>query len=153
MQEATTSAALRQNNRRRIYRYIYDSSEPVTKQDVARSLELSMPTVSSNITDLMDEGLISYTGTLASTGGRKPRTISLVSDVRFSMGLSIMDDAVRLTAVDLKAQELAYQKVGMKFNHPKPTTVGLRRWWRHFSMRIIWIGAKCWGLELLCLVL
>ena len=65
MQEAMTSPALRQNNRCRIYRYIYDSSEPVTKQDVARSLELSMPTVSSNITDLMDEGLISYTGTLA----------------------------------------------------------------------------------------
>lgn len=117
MQGAMTSTVLRQNNRRRIYQYIYESPQPVTKQDVARALELSMPTVSSNLQDFLSEGLLSYTGTLASTGGRKPRVISLVSDARFSVGLSIMDNALRLTAVDLKTQELAQQKIFLPFAH------------------------------------
>ena len=125
MQKAMTSSTLRQNNRRRIYQFIYESSVPVTKQDVARELGLSMPTVTSNLTDFMEEGMMSYTGTLASTGGRKPRVISLVADARFSVGLSIMDNSVRFTAADLKAGELAYRKQAVKFQHTEAYYAGL----------------------------
>lgn len=117
MQKALTSAALKQTNRRRIYQYIYQNGEPVTKQEIAGALGLSLPTVSGNLNDFLEEGLLSYSGTQASTGGRKPRTISLVADARFSVGISIMDDAVRLVAINIRAQELGYQKIYKKFNH------------------------------------
>lgn len=117
MQRALTSAALKQTNRRRIYQYVYQSAEPVTKQEIAGALGLSLPTVSNNLNDFLEEGLLSYSGTQASTGGRKPRTISLVADARFSVGISIMDDALRMVAIDICAQELGYQKVRRKFSH------------------------------------
>lgn len=127
MQKALTSSALRQNNRRRIYQFVYESTVPVTKQDVARELGLSMPTVTSNLADFIEEGMMSYTGTLASTGGRKPRVISLVADAHFSVGLSIMDNSVRFTAVDLKAEELAYRKDPVKFQHTDAYYAGVAR--------------------------
>ena len=117
MQKALTSAALKQANRRRIYQYVYESSEPVTKQEIAGALGLSLPTVSGNLNDFLEEGLLSYSGTQASTGGRKPRIISLVADARFSVGISIMDDAIRLVVIDIRAQELGYRKYRKKFRH------------------------------------
>lgn len=117
MQEALTSAALKQTNRRRIYQYIYQSPQPVTKQEIAGALGLSLPTVSGNLNEFLEEELLSYSGTQASTGGRKPRTISLVANARFSVGISIMDDAVRLVAINIRAKELGYQKVYKKFCH------------------------------------
>lgn len=117
MQKALTSAALRQSNRRRIYQYVYQSTTPVTKQEIAGALELSLPTVSNNLNDFLEEGLLAYCGTQASTGGRKPRTISLVDDARFSVGISIMDDMVRLVAINIRAHELGYQKIRKKFSH------------------------------------
>lgn len=115
MAKATTTLALRQNNRRRIYQYVYDSATSVTKQEIARDLGLSLPTVSGNLTELLEEGLLTYSGTFASTGGRKPRAIAPVEGARFAAGISIMDDAVRLAAVDLRAKELAYRKLYRPF--------------------------------------
>ena len=132
MQRALTSAALKQTNRRRIYQYIYQSAQPVTKQDIAGALRLSLPTVSGNLNDLLEEGLLSYSGTQASTGGRKPRTISLVADARFSVGISIMDDTVRLVAIDLLAQELGYQKICKKFCHSPRYYQEVARLLEHF---------------------
>lgn len=117
MQKALTSAALKQTNRRRIYQYVYQSPEPVTKQEIAGALDLSLPTVSNNLNDFLEEGLLAYCGTQASTGGRKPRTISLVANARFSVGISIMDDAVRLVAINIQARELGYQKIRKRFSH------------------------------------
>lgn len=45
MQKAMTAAALRETNRRRIYQYVYENPEPVTKQEIAMALGLSLPTV------------------------------------------------------------------------------------------------------------
>ncbi len=119
MGKINTTLDLRENNRRRIYNYVYDSPAPVTKQEIAGALNLSLPTVSGNLAEFLEGGLLTYSGTLASTGGRKPRAIALVPDARFAVGIAIMDDAVRLCAVDLKAQELAYQKVKQPFSNEK----------------------------------
>nr|WP_317322996.1 ROK family protein [uncultured Flavonifractor sp.] len=117
MQKALTSAALKQTNRRRIYQYVYQSQKPVTKQEIAGALELSLPTVSNNLNSFLEEGLLAYSGTQASTGGRKPRTVALVADARFSVGISIMDDTLRMAVIDIRAQELGYQKIRKKFSH------------------------------------
>lgn len=114
MTKATT-LTLRKNNRRRIYQYVYESPTPVTKQEIAQKLDLSLPTVSTNLAEFLEDGLLTYSGTFASTGGRKPRAISPVESARFSVGVSIMDDAVRLVAIDLRANELAYRKLYRPF--------------------------------------
>lgn len=106
---------LRQNNRNRIFRFIYEAEAPVSKQDVARALSLSLPTVSCNLTEMMQEGLLAYDGTKASTGGRKPRSISVVSNARFAAGISLTDNNARIIAIDLGLSELAFEEVDCTF--------------------------------------
>lgn len=116
MQNTATTETLRQTNRRCIFQYIFQhDDENLTKQQIAQALNLSLPTVSGNLNDFLEKGLVKYSGTLASTGGRKPRTIALVPDIRFAVGISLMDDSFRIVAVDLKMKQLALRKVRRKF--------------------------------------
>jgi predicted NBD/HSP70 family sugar kinase len=116
MKRPSSTVDLRQNNRNRIFRFIYGEAEPITKQDIADSLSLSLPTVSSNLGELMEKGLIAYAGTKASTGGRKPRAITVDADARFAVGISVADNNAAFTAVDLKLGELAFRKTDMSFS-------------------------------------
>ena len=116
MKRPTNTVDLRQNNRNRIFRFIYGEAEPITKQDIANSLSLSLPTVSANLSEMMEKGLITYVGTKASTGGRKPRAITVASDARFAVGAAVTDNNVRLAAIDLKLNELAFEKIDMSFS-------------------------------------
>ena len=56
MEQTMNTAVLRQTNRRRVLRYIYDSEQPVTKQEIAGDLSLSLPTVTGNLDELLEEG-------------------------------------------------------------------------------------------------
>ena len=48
-----------------------------SKVELSKKLNLSMPTVLSNVSELMDRGIIEEKGELESTGGRKARQIGL----------------------------------------------------------------------------
>ena len=49
MEQTMNTTVMRQTNRRRVYQYIYKSAQPVTKQEIAGDLSLSLPTVSGNL--------------------------------------------------------------------------------------------------------
>lgn len=44
-----------------------------SKAEIAKELNLSMPTVLSNVNDLLEKGVLEETGEYASTGGRKAK--------------------------------------------------------------------------------
>ena len=67
----------RRQTRSSIYHYLYASSAPCSKQEIARDLNLSLPTVSQHLQQLQDIGLISSAGVMGSTGGRKARAYRL----------------------------------------------------------------------------
>ena len=83
------TADLRRQNRSRVFRYIFDSETPVTKQEIAQSLSLSLPTVGQNLKELQECGLLETQGTFHSTGGRKPRAIGVAAGVRCAVGIMI----------------------------------------------------------------
>lgn len=111
------TTVLRQTNRRRVYQYIYESAQPVTKQEIAGELSLSLPTVSGNLAELLEEGLVSCSGTQASTGGRKPRTFALEPRARVAAGVSIKDDGVRMLVIDMRVEELCCRELELPFSH------------------------------------
>ena len=78
-----STAELRRQNRNNIYRYFYDAQTPKTKQDIANDLSLSLPTVTQNLRELMDAGLIEYAGLIDSNGGRRARSMQMCADVQF----------------------------------------------------------------------
>lgn len=100
--------------RNSIYRYIYNSKDFCSRQILANELGLSLPTVYQNLAELMELGLVRATDEKLSTGGRRVEGLSIVEDARFAVGVSVSDDALRMSAVDLRLNELAYKKVSMR---------------------------------------
>lgn len=101
----------RRRTRSSIYHYLYNSAEPCPKQKIAYDLNLSLPTVYQNLTELQEAGLVDYCGTLPSSGGRPATCISVVPDARLSVGVSITEHRLRFTLTDLKCNELGFKDV------------------------------------------
>ena len=106
----------RKQTRSSIYHYLYASSEPRSKQDIARDLTLSLPTVYQNVSELIDAGLIEYAGTAQSAGGRPAMQLQITSGARCAIGISITGHRLRFTAVDLSRRETAYKDLPHRLN-------------------------------------
>ncbi len=108
-QTAATPQGSLLSARSRIYRCLYETQGFRSKQNVASSCAISMPTLYQNLSELMDEGLVRYSGEQQSTGGRRAEGLDIVSDARVAVGVSVSERLLRLTVVDLRLNELAYQ--------------------------------------------
>ena len=97
--------------RSRIYRALYDSRGFCSKQTLAADCAVSMPTLYQNLNELMEEGLVRYSGEERSTGGRRAQGLEIVPDARLALGVSVTGRHLRLSAADLNLNELAYRKV------------------------------------------
>lgn len=101
----------RRKTRNRIFRSIYNSDEPVSKQELAAGLGLSLPTIHQNVSELLDSGLIRPVETQVSTGGRPPVGYVVENDVRFSVGVAVTSNHIRLFASDLKLNQMAEKSI------------------------------------------
>lgn len=91
---------IKQINHTNIYQFFLKNSD-LTKQDLVTSLQLCLPTVTQNIAELMDAGLIGESGSLGNTGGRRAKTYSIIKDARIAIGLDITRNHITAVAVDL----------------------------------------------------
>ena len=97
--------------RSRIYRTLYESSGFCSRQTLAQACGVSLPTMYQSLNELMDEGLVRFSGEGRSTGGRRAQGLDIVPDARIAVGMAVTEDQLRLVAVDLRLQELAYRKL------------------------------------------
>lgn len=119
MELGATITERRRQTRSSIYHRIYESRDFCSKQSLAHDLGLSLPTVYQNLTELMDAGLVRYSGEQRSTGGRRAMGLDIVPDARIAVGASITENHLRFVAADLRLQELFYKNVGHEtFTHP-----------------------------------
>lgn len=107
--EATITERRRQT-RSGIYRHIYKTKQFCTKQTLSHDLQLSLPTVYQNLKELMDAGLIRYSGESQSTGGRKAMGLDIVPGARVAAGVSVSKNHLRMLLADLRLQELNYRE-------------------------------------------
>lgn len=108
---------VRIKNRNRVLRYLLEASEPITKQDLAAELSMSLPTLNQKLNELQEYGLIDDSDTADSSGGRKPRLICLVNNAKLAVGMEITNSEVMLVLVDLKNDILASEKYNLEFSN------------------------------------
>lgn len=101
----------RLNTRSRIYKALYTADKPMSKLELAEFLSLSMPTVYQNVAELMDMGLIKYSGLRPSSGGRPAMDLEIIAHARYAIGVSIQSGRISFAVINLKCQELAYKTV------------------------------------------
>ncbi|MCG8572589.1 MAG: winged helix-turn-helix domain-containing protein, partial [Spirochaetes bacterium] len=87
-------------NRKKIFRLIRKRKK-ITKLEISQELKLSITTVSSNVKELLDSGLIKESGYEESTGGRKAQRLEYLPDARYSIGLELKENHGRIILTDL----------------------------------------------------
>lgn len=110
------TADLRRLNRNRVFRHLlFEAPEGIQKQDLARALGMSLPTLTQNLTELFTQGLVNGDSVGASSGGRPPRILRVNGDARYAVGVEVTGSHIRLVALDLTAKVLEFQTVKRSF--------------------------------------
>jgi len=91
---------IKEINRNRVYNYIYTAGS-ASRFEIVEKLQLGISTVSHNIKNLEEDGLLEKAGYLDSTGGRKPEMIQIVHKSRISIGVGLLKQHIFIVAVDL----------------------------------------------------
>lgn len=87
-------------NQKKIIQLLYRNKQ-LTKQDISKALNISIPTVISNVKELIEQGFLDEAGVGESTGGRKPTIVRFLADSRYSFGVCITKDQVRIILTNL----------------------------------------------------
>jgi len=107
---------LRKFNTSNIYSYFLNHPD-ATKQDLASSLNLTLPTVTKNIDYLSGLGLIEASGSRGQTGGRRAVTYSLCAEAKVALGLDITMHHVGCVAVDLNGKIISFRRNQLVFEY------------------------------------
>ena len=97
-------ATHRQNHLKRSVLGYFATSGNTTIPDLARELVISVPKITSLISELIQEGLIQDFGKIESTGGRKPSLYGLIGDSAFFIGVEVKHDQINIGATNLKSE-------------------------------------------------
>lgn len=115
MNKAATNKEVRINNQKNIVNTLFRYG-PMTKQELASRLGLSLPTVSVINKSLAAKGLVAKGEKLESTGGRPPSHITLVFDARLSIGVDISTHHVRIVLVNLGPTIVSSEKHSLLYD-------------------------------------
>lgn len=110
----TANMEIKRKNHSDIFQ-LFRTNNLLTKQNIATTLQLSLPTVIQNINELCEEGLVAEYGTKGNTGGRRAKTYGIVKDARIAVGLDITQNHVAVVAVDLTGSICYQERTHRKF--------------------------------------
>lgn len=88
-------------NRNNVYKSVY-KNKSTSKKQIMTDLNMSAPTISKYIDELIAENLLIYDGFLNSTGGRKAQSISCNYSAFYSIGIDITPNRLGVVLVDLE---------------------------------------------------
>lgn len=100
---------IKTNNKKRIINLLTKERE-LTKLDISRKLDISVPTVTTIVGELKEDGIVEEAGMATSTGGRKPVIIRFLPDSRYSIGIDLGKDFVRAVLTNLDSSIIEDRK-------------------------------------------
>lgn len=101
-------------NRRKIFDFLLNKKN-ATKKAMMQEINISMPTLMRNLSELTDMHLIVETGQDDSSGGRRPSTYSIRTTAKIAIGLDITRNHIAVIAVDLGINILSHSRIRMPF--------------------------------------
>ena len=113
-----TSEEMRRFNRHQVYRLIYEKKK-ISRQEIADTLQLSLPTVTLNLKSMEAEGLIFANGFFESTGGRKSVVYSCVTDRHIAIGVHIKKHKISIVSVNIYGEIMGRTQVMEEYMHDR----------------------------------
>ena len=94
----------------------YMLNHPVTsKTELAKELNLSMPTVLTNVNELLETGILTETGEYESTGGRKAKSIGINKSYAKALGVMITANHLEMALVNLGYEVEQTKRIRLPF--------------------------------------
>ncbi|HEY5586737.1 MAG TPA: ROK family transcriptional regulator [Ruminiclostridium sp.] len=103
------SIEVKKINRNTIYNFLY-KHDPISIQEIAYTLHMSLPTVIQNIKELQERDLVIETGFFESTGGRKAKAIAYNSIAKYVVGLDITRNHFDIVLIDLSGKAIKNER-------------------------------------------
>jgi predicted NBD/HSP70 family sugar kinase len=95
--------------RKKIISYFADAGN-ATIAELCKETNLSVPKVTTLITELIADGLVKDFGKVGSTGGRKPNIYGLVPDSGFFLGVDVKHNHINIGLIDLQKKLIKISK-------------------------------------------
>ncbi|TCS78079.1 putative NBD/HSP70 family sugar kinase [Muricomes intestini] len=114
MKKSKNNSEVKKLNRNRVFRYI-NSKEKTSMPEVAAALHMSSPTVLQIVRELNEAGVLLDAGELESNGGRKPKALTTVKDIRYALGIEITQNHIGIVLTDLTKAVKASARLREKF--------------------------------------
>lgn len=105
--EQRNAARNRGNKKSEIVRYIFKHNN-ASKSEIAKELNLSMPTVLQNTKELIEQGILVEGGEYESTGGRRAKSLALNGDAMYAVGMDIATDHINLVLINFTGEILKH---------------------------------------------
>ena len=115
----------------KIVNYIINHKE-TSKVELSKDLNISMPTVLSNVKELLAGGIVIETGEYESTGGRKAKKISINPAYRYAVGIRITAKHIGFVLVNMKYEIEKIKEYGWNFQQILLIIQKSGKNWRHF---------------------
>ena len=102
--EGNRTAALK----KKIIHY-YIANGDATIADLCKEMDLSIPTVTKLVGELLEEGYILDFGKQETSGGRKPNIYGLNPESGYFIGVDVRRDSINIAAVDFKGKFISVE--------------------------------------------
>lgn len=96
-------------NRNRVFHKIREEGS-ISRPEISRQLNLSLPTVAQNLNELLEMHLIRESGVIGNTGGRRAKAYSISAESVISIGLDIAQEEISIVVADLTGKMLEHEK-------------------------------------------
>lgn len=103
-------------NKVKIAKFILHKGE-TSKPEIVSILGISMPTVLQNIKELIADKIVEEVGEYQSTGGRKAKALSIVDNVKYSVGIDITANHISYVIIDLKGKLIFRNRMRKVFSN------------------------------------
>lgn len=114
MKEIYSKSEIKRANRSRIFNLLYKQGG-LSKRDLQLQLGLSLPTITQNLTDLLNSELIEYNGQVGNTGGRNAMTYSVADHAKLAVGLDITTHHITAVIINLHGKVIASLRIHYVF--------------------------------------
>jgi glucokinase-like ROK family protein len=98
-----TQQQTKEHNTRLVLKTIYDQDR-ISRAEVARSTRLTKTTVSSIVSDLIEDNLVKEAGIGYSNGGKPPILLTVLDDGRHYIGIDLANSVFRGAIVNLRGE-------------------------------------------------
>lgn len=110
----TLNNEIKKTNRSRIFNLLYKENS-LSKRDFQLKLDLSLPTITQKLNELLQEGLIEHNEPIGNTGGRNAATYSIADNARLAVGLDITMHHVTAVIINLRGDVIAKHRSRLTF--------------------------------------